>query len=104
MARTEITEEDRIWLRKAVKDGVPRKVMATYLGVCEDTARRILQREDILHFDGAKFVAAPVIPMWTRPCIKCKTTLERPKNQYVCDTCREDHSTSDYSGVPDDWL
>lgn len=85
-----ITAEQLDWLRTAVNDGTSRREMAAYLAVCEDTARRILHRNGILEFDGAKFHSLPPTLMWSKPCLYCKCDEPRPKNQYICDPCKKE--------------
>lgn len=85
---TPVTEEQLEWLREAVANGITRREMAAYMQVCEDTVRRILHKNMILEFDGAKFHNLPPIIQWCRPCMYCKCTKERPKNQYICDCCK----------------
>lgn len=87
--KTEPTEEQIIWLREAVAQGVRRKDMAEYMGVCEDTIRRILHRTGILKFEGAKFHHLSPESLWERPCMSCKDTAPRPRNQYFCNKCKE---------------
>lgn len=99
--RTEPTEEQLEWLREAVAQGVKRSWMAEYMGVCEDTIRRILHRTGILKFDGAKFHTLTPTNLWERPCISCKSTTPRPRNQYFCNACKERQRRDD--GLPDSW-
>lgn len=79
------------------------RAMADYMGVCTDTLKRILVREGMAEFDGAKYAISPQRDSqktWAKPCMKCKDTTPRPKWQYICDRCKEN---SDTSGVPDSW-
>lgn len=63
--------------------------MARTVGVCVDTLKRIMVREGIAGFEGAKFTPPPPAPeMWDRPCIRCKTKERRPKGFYLCSPCR----------------
>lgn len=94
--QTYVSEEQLAWLRAAVAANVTRRAMARYLGCCEDTARRILHRNGILEFDGAKFYSPPPTIMWNRPCSNCGSTTTRPKNQYRCDDCTSSTSDSPY--------
>jgi len=65
--------------------------MAAALSVCVDTLKRILVREGLATFDGAKFAPSHQsgVKMWDRPCMCCRTTTPRPKGQYVCDPCTD---------------
>ena len=73
---------------------------------CTDTLKRILVREDMADFEGAKYALSPShrtqTKMWKRPCIRCKSEVERPKWQYICDKCK--HLTSHAEGLPDEFL
>lgn len=67
--------------------------LAAHIGCCSDTMRRILVREGLREYGGAKYVAAmPQPPMWTRPCMNCKDTKPRPKNHYLCQRCKDDNA------------
>lgn len=96
---TEPTPEQLEWLENAVEEGnVTYRAMAKHIGVCVDTLKRILHRNDIIHFDGAKYQLYPETVMWNRPCMKCKDDTTRPKGLYFCNGCR--HSDT---GLPDEW-
>ena len=49
--------------------------------MCVDTLKRILVREGLRDFEGAKYVVARkvTVAMWERPCMDCKSTELRPK-------------------------
>ena len=96
--RFEVTPEQVDWLRNAIKQGISRKDMATYLHCDVTTLRRVLVRHDLAIFNGSKYAIAPETLMWTRPCITCKSTISRPKNQYICDNCTK------HNELGDEWL
>jgi hypothetical protein len=70
---------------------------ARRLDVCVDTLKRILVREGLRDFEGAKYVVARkvTVAMWERPCMDCKSTELRPKNWYYCKKCRSDRGYED---------
>ncbi len=88
--RVPVTEQDLNWLRQNIHE-LTIKDVANKFDCCIDTAKRILHRNDIMHFDGAKYEKRREhdLKMWSRPCMGCKSTKERPKNLYYCDSCRE---------------
>lgn len=66
--------------------------VAKLFDCCVDTAKRILMREGLRYFEGAKYVIAreqTSFQIWTRPCMVCGCTKSRPKWQYRCDSCSE---------------
>ena len=75
------------WLRSN-KDK-PISLISKHLGVCEDTAKRVLARNGLRTFDGAKYAIPPQSKLWTRPCIRCRSTIPRPKNLFFCNPCRD---------------
>ncbi|OEC41944.1 hypothetical protein A9G06_19865 [Aeromonas sp. DNP9] len=83
--KTKLTTEQLDWLRSLPPESLP--VQAERVGVCVDTLKRILVREGIREFDGAKFVAPLKVNYWTRPCLFCKKCVKRPKWQFICDRC-----------------
>ena len=83
--KTKLTTEQLDWLRSLPPESLP--VQAERVGVCVDTLKRILVREGIREFDGAKFVAPLKVNYWTRPCQFCKKCVKRPKWQFICDRC-----------------
>tara|TARA_Y100001970_G_scaffold145912_1_gene179143 strand:+ start:18387 stop:18707 length:321 start_codon:yes stop_codon:yes gene_type:complete len=91
-----VTKSDLAYLAKALKQNKPYTEMARHLGICVDTVKRILHREGLAEFDGAKYVVAlssdKHMKMWERPCMKCKCTKPRPKWQYICTKCKEKFS------------
>ncbi len=102
-----VTKDDIKYLANALKKKRPYTEMARHLGVCVDTVKRILQRESLKDFDGAKYVVAlsseNFVKMWNRPCMKCKDDKTRPKWQYICNKCKE-HNAQHSSSLGDDWL
>ena len=84
-----VSEQDLEWLRQNISE-LSIKDVAIKFNCCIDTAKRILHRNDIMHFDGAKYEKKRDhdLKMWNRPCMHCKSTDTRPKNQYYCDACR----------------
>jgi IS30 family transposase len=101
-----VSKGDLQYLANALKEKKPYTEMARHLNICVDTVKRILQREGLAEFEGAKYVVAlsntKNTKYWNRPCMKCKTTKTRPKWQYFCDKCTE--INEQYSGLPKEWL
>ncbi|WP_345199156.1 hypothetical protein [Kistimonas scapharcae] len=87
MAKIIVTDDDVRWLRKH-HASLSYKAMAKHMQCCVDTLKRILARHGIEQFDGAKYQPRLRDKTWRRPCIICKTTVVRPKNQYICTSCR----------------
>lgn len=87
--RVPVTDEQYEWL-ESNHDKVSYDRMAAYVGCCVDTIKRILVRQGLQEFDGAKYV----LPrghdeqMWTRPCICCRDERPRQKGYYMCLGCR----------------
>jgi hypothetical protein len=105
MSKSIIPLDQLDWVRQAYSDGKPLNSMARHLGVCIDTLKRFMMRHDIAYFPGAKYVLSAAhldstYPKWSRPCLHCRSTEPRPKNQYICDTCRS--SLDD--GLPSSWI
>ena len=76
--------------------------MAFRLGFHVDTIKRLLDRYGIHTALSSKHITTDdQEPTWTRPCMKCKCTTPRPKNQYICTPCKRDPSFSN-PGVKDD--
>jgi hypothetical protein len=92
------TDEQIAWLEAAVESGKSFREMASYLGVCTDTAKRILHRHDLMVFEGAKYALAIPTKMWNKPCLRCGCTEPRPKNLRYCST----HSPQS-SGLSPEW-
>jgi len=90
MPRTvNLTDADKDWLR-ANHTKQSYNSMARHVGVCSDTLKRILVREGLQEFDGAKYACSRDmhVKTWTRPCNSCGSTETRPKNYYFCTSCR----------------
>jgi hypothetical protein len=84
-----VTPEQVEWLR-ANHTRLMQTEMAAHIGCCVDTLKRILVRHGIVDFGGAKYCVADRShrpKTWNRPCMRCKSTASRPRNQYICDTC-----------------
>lgn len=86
-----VSDSDLSWLRqnhrlKTYSD------MAQRLGCCVDTLKRILVREGLQEFDGAKYQVRRDFQgkTWTRPCMKCGDKTERPKMWFFCKSCRKE--------------
>ena len=64
--------------------------MADRVGCCIDTLKRILVREGLQEFQSPKYAPTPkhLIQVWSRPCMNCGSTVPRPKNHYMCPSCR----------------
>jgi len=100
-----VTQVTLNYLKSAVKEKKPYTEMALHLGFCVDTVKRILHREGLAEFEGAKYVIAlssdKHTKTWNRPCMRCKTTKPRPKWQYFCNKCQE--YNQQYNGLSKDW-
>lgn len=92
----EITDDNMTWLTEHHAQ-VTLTEAARRLDVCVDTLKRILVREGLRDFEGAKYVVARkvTVAMWERPCMDCKSTELRPKNWYYCKKCRSDRGYED---------
>jgi len=105
MNRKPITENDRQALSDMLDDGFTYKEMASYMEVCTDTLKRILVREGLAEFDGAKYAVAPSHKSqqktWERACLKCRKSITMPKWQYVCDKCK---SHNESQGIADEYI
>ena len=102
ITRRPLTNSELDLLRWMLDENYTYRAMAKRFGVCTDTLKRILMREELMEFEGAKYAVAPTRheQMWERPCIKCRSTQKRPKWQYICDPCK----VGAPSGVPNNWL
>jgi hypothetical protein len=78
------TDEQKAWLRAAIERKASFRTMATYMGCCVDTLKRILHRNDLAVFEGAKYALAIPTKMWRKPCLRCGDTTLREKNKYYC--------------------
>lgn len=90
-----VSDEQRDWLAQNY-GRITIVEIAQTLGCHVDTAKRILAREGLADFPGAKYVPKPPPPtMWTRPCINCKSTERRPRLHFMCSRCRRAAGYSD---------
>ena len=84
-----ITQPQIDWLKRQYGTR-PLTHIARDIGCCSDTLKRILMREGLAEFEGAKFIPrkdhAP--SLWRRPCMRCKDDTPRAKNLYLGDRCR----------------
>jgi len=73
---------------------MPLKQMASEVGCCVDTLKRILNREGIAIFPAAKYQTSKRQrqQVWERPCLSCGSKKPRPKWQYICNKCKELHA------------
>lgn len=92
----QISDDNMHWLSQHHAN-VTLTEAARKLSVCVDTLKRILVREGLRDFEGAKYVVArkETVNMWTRPCMDCGSTELRPKNWYYCRKCRADRGYED---------
>ena len=89
MSRTfAITPEQLEYLRNNFGT-LTLKSMAADIGCNVDTLKRLLVRHSIARFPGAKFVPSRASQevFWSRPCMRCRDTTPRPRNQYLCERC-----------------
>ena len=105
MSRMKLTKEQVSRLRYMYNKDYSYRAMSKAFGVCTDTVKRMLVREGLAEFDGAKYAISPMhktqAAMWKRPCLKCGDATPRPKWQYVCDRCK---TNADISGLPDSYI
>lgn len=104
-ARTPLTEDQVGRLRHMLNNDYSYRAMAKHFDVCTDTLKRMLVREGLAEFDGAKYAVSPYLKnqdqIWQRPCIRCKDKTPRAKWQYICERCK---SSVDVSGLPDSFI
>tara|TARA_B100000780_G_scaffold75850_1_gene51081 strand:- start:565 stop:888 length:324 start_codon:yes stop_codon:yes gene_type:complete len=102
--RNQLTEGQRDLLEWMLHNDYSYRAMARRFDVSSDTLKRILIREELAEFEGAKYAIVSqevdTLDNWERPCIKCKSDEPRPRWQYVCINCKSPEST----GLPDEWL
>lgn len=81
--------EDLQWLREHHHE-VTLTAAAERMHVCVDTLKRLLVKEGLRDFPGAKYTVARQreVVTWERPCISCRSTEKRPKGWYFCRPCR----------------
>jgi hypothetical protein len=82
-----LADDDLLWLRSSHKSHTYTG-MAKRIGCCVDTLKRILVREGLQEFEGAKYQVRIKQKMWMRPCVRCNSEQVRPKNHYFCKPCR----------------
>lgn len=82
-------EDDLLWLREN-HDTVTLTHAADRLGVCIDTLKRLLVKEGLRDFPGAKYQVALVhtVQTWDRACLGCRKRELRPKGWFFCRPCR----------------
>lgn len=86
---TKLSDEQLDWLADQIGK-IPYTQMARHIGIDVVTLKRILMREGLAEFEGAKYTPAPTPPqMWTRPCISCGCTKPRERHLYLCHPCRK---------------
>jgi hypothetical protein len=102
--RNPLTTGQRDLLEWMLHNDYSYRAMARRFDISSDTLKRILIREGLAEFDGAKYAIVSQeienLDLWERPCIKCKSSDPRPRWQYVCDNCKPTESI----GLPDDWI
>lgn len=103
--RTPLTKNQVSRLRFMLDNDYSYRAMAKDFGCCTDTLKRMLVREGLAEFDGAKYAVSPAskaeVAMWSRACLRCKDDKPRPKWQYICDRCK---GNVDVSGLPDSFI
>lgn len=102
ITRRPLSEAERARLEHMLSQRYTYRRMAAEVGVCVDTLKRILMREELVFFEGAKYVPNPHkrYHHWRRPCMRCGATDPRPKGQYICDDCKDPGAEA----LPDSWL
>jgi len=90
MSRIDLSEKDLTWLRDVHEDET-YPAMAKRLGCCVDTLKRILVREGLQDFDGAKYQVRRRnnVTFWQRPCLDCGSEQSRPRMWFYCSPCRK---------------
>ena len=85
-----VSDADLNWLKENHYD-YSYPDMAQRIGCCVDTLKRILVREGLQEFDGAKYQVRTIdkSKLWTRPCMSCGEEEERPRFWYFCTACRK---------------
>ena len=104
-ARVPLTKDQVGRLRYMLDNDYSYRAMAKDFDVCTDTLKRMLVREGLAEFNGAKYAMNPYLKsedqVWDRPCLRCKDKTPRPKWQYICERCK---SSVDVSGLPDSFI
>ncbi len=101
--RSPLDQGDRDLLEFMLDNNYSYRSMARRFNCCSDTLKRLLVRENLAEFDGAKYALSPSqtnVDNWVRPCMSCKNADPRPRWQYVCSACKSHEA----SGVPDEFL
>jgi hypothetical protein len=85
-----VSDADLDWLRSN-HDAHSYSDMAQRIGCCVDTLKRILVREGLQEFNGAKYQVRRDFEekTWDRPCMSCGSKEVRPKNWFFCKGCRK---------------
>ncbi len=84
-----VLTQEQIELLTSMANRIPDvKIIAKEFGCCADTIKRLLVRHNIRDYSSAKHIAVTSPKKWERPCMRCRCVKPRPKNQYVCDKCR----------------
>lgn len=87
---------DLAWLREN-HEHTTLTDAAARMGVCVDTLKRLLVKQGLRDFPGAKYQVARVHQQdtWDRPCISCGRRDPRPRNWYFCRPCRSSRGYED---------
>lgn len=99
--KVQLSRDDLSWL-KSNHSSHSHADIAERLGVCVDTAKRILMREHLQYFPGAKYQTKPKPKTWTRECIVCGDANPRTKYQYKCDACTEREAEASRQSICDE--
>lgn len=88
--------DDLQWLREN-HTNVTLTDAAARMNVCVDTLKRLLVREGLRDFPGAKYQVARLTQTetWDRPCIQCGRRDTRPRNWFFCRPCRSTRGYED---------
>mgnify|MGYP001807006670 CR=1 FL=1 len=89
--KVSFSDADLTWLQENHQT-VTYKDMANRLNCCVDTLKRILVRQGLQEFDGAKYQLRRDFKekVWQRPCMNCGCDEPRPKNWFFCRPCRKE--------------
>ncbi len=102
-----LNQRQRQLLKRQLRRNEPYTDMAASIGCCVDTLKRILHREDLRRFDGAKYAVSPSnrnnASTWCRPCLACGDDAPRARWQYLCLVCKKKND-SNWSGIDEDYL
>ena len=75
-----LSENERTRLQYMLDNHYTYRAMANYVGCCTDTLKRILVREDMADFEGAKYALSP---SHKQPKPVSYTHLTLPTTPYV---------------------